>query len=162
MPVLKNPKYELFAQERAKGASRIRAYELAGYKPDDGNAAKLEARSQVQVRIQEITNNAAIRTEEKIAVSRAWVLERLVQNVERAMQYEEVQDRDGGTGEFQYAGNVANRSLELIGKELGMFIDRSEVGGAGEFDRLGDDELMAEIERMNGESTVPLDEETQH
>jgi hypothetical protein len=30
------------------------------------------------------------------------------------------------TGEYRYGGNVANRALELLGKELGMFIDRSE------------------------------------
>jgi len=31
------------------------------------------------------------------------------------------------TGEFVYDGSVANRALELLGKEIGMFIDRSLV-----------------------------------
>ena len=30
------------------------------------------------------------------------------------------------TGEYVYNGTVANKSLELLGKELGMFIERSE------------------------------------
>jgi hypothetical protein len=39
------------------------------------------------------------------------------------------------SGEFIYNGSVANKALELIGKELGMFIDRKEVGGPNEFAR---------------------------
>ena len=34
-----------------------------------------------------------------------------------------------------------NKALELLGKELGMFIDRKEVGGPNEFDRMSDEEL---------------------
>ena len=37
------------------------------------------------------------------------------------------------TGEYRYDGNVANRALELLGKQQGMFIDRHEVGQANEF-----------------------------
>jgi hypothetical protein len=59
-------------------------------------------------------------------VTRAWVLERLVENVKRAMQIEEVKLRGVPTGEYRYEGSVANRALELIGKELGLFVDRSE------------------------------------
>lgn len=44
------------------------------------------------------------------------------------MQAAPVTDRDGmPTGEYRYDGSVANRALELLGKELGMFIDRSKV-----------------------------------
>lgn len=45
----------------------------------------------------------------------------------RAMQHRPVLDGKGRqTGVFRYQGQVANRALELIGKELGMFVDRSE------------------------------------
>jgi hypothetical protein len=38
-----------------------------------------------------------------------------------------VRDRDGNaTGEYSYSGSVANRALELLGKELGMFVDRNQ------------------------------------
>jgi phage terminase small subunit len=33
--------------------------------------------------------------------------------------------------------------LELLGKELGMFIDRKEIGGRNEFERTSDEELEA-------------------
>jgi hypothetical protein len=34
---------------------------------------------------------------------------------------------DGDRNGEEHEGSVANRGLELIGKELGMFIERSEV-----------------------------------
>ena len=36
--------------------------------------------------------------------------------------------------DYVYNGSVANNALELLGKELGMFIDRKEVGGPNEFE----------------------------
>ena len=41
-----------------------------------------------------------------------------------------------------------NRALELIGKEYGVFIDRKEIGGAGAFDHLDDNELSKTIEAL--------------
>ena len=54
-----------------------------------------------------------------------WVLERLKENVERSMRAVPVLDHEGNpTGEYQYAGNVANKALELRGKQLGMVAQR--------------------------------------
>ena len=91
------------------------------------------------------------RAVEKTAISKAWVIEKLVENVERAMQAEPVRRKTGDgeeevPGEFVYNGGVANKALELLGKELGMFIDRKEVGGPNEFDRMSDEELRAFLE----------------
>jgi len=58
--------------------------------------------------------------------TREWVLERLVSNVNRAMQAEAVTLRGAPTGEYRYDGSVANRALELIGKELGLFGERKD------------------------------------
>jgi hypothetical protein len=49
------------------------------------------------------------------------------------------------TGEYVYNGSVANKALELIGKELGMFIDRKKVGGPNESAHMSDEELDAFI-----------------
>ena len=55
-------------------------------------------------------------------VSQDWVIERLVDNFERAMQVRPVMDaRSKPTGEYTYHGAVANRAPELRGKHLGMF-----------------------------------------
>ena len=46
------------------------------------------------------------------------MLENLRLNAERALQQRPVLDKDGKeTGEYKYDGAVANRALELIGKE---------------------------------------------
>jgi hypothetical protein len=58
--------------------------------------------------------------------TRAWVLERLAENVRRAMRIEPVTLRGVPTGEYRYEGSVANRALELLGKELGLFVEQSE------------------------------------
>ena len=69
---------------------------------------------------------AAERMAEKEVATREWVIEKLVEVANRAMQAVQVLDSDGApTGEWKYDGNVAIRALELLGKECGMFVDRS-------------------------------------
>jgi phage terminase small subunit len=63
-----------------------------------------------------------------VGLDRAWVLGQLRANAERAMQTTPVLDAKGQpTGEYRWDGSVANRALELLGKELGMFIERRAV-----------------------------------
>jgi phage terminase small subunit len=55
------------------------------------------------------------------------VLAGLKENFERTMQHRPVLDAKGKeTGIYAYNGRVANRALEPMGKELGMFIDRTD------------------------------------
>ena len=57
-------------------------------------------------------------------VDRRWVIERLVENVERAMTKVPATDRKGQpTGVYSYQGAVANRALYLLGKTLGLFAE---------------------------------------
>jgi phage terminase small subunit len=57
----------------------------------------------------------------------------LRENLERAMQRKPVLDKEGNEiGVYVYDGHVANKSLELMGKELGMFKDKVEVSGGRE------------------------------
>lgn len=150
MTVLSNPRHERFCQELAQGKTATEAYELAGFKPDDGNASKLFKRPDVQARVQEITGKIAEKVAEKAAVDKAWVIDRLVENADRAMQAKAVQGEEGQViGEYRYEGSVANRALELIGKEFGMFVDRKEVGKPGEFSNLNDDDLDKFISERN-------------
>ena len=128
MPVLKNQRHELFSQGLVKGLPASKAYEEAGYVPNEANACRLTRNDKIQARVAELQSRAATRVE----VDRAWVLEKLKENAERALQATPVYDREGNeTGEYQYQGNVANRALELIGKavEPGMFTDKMQIEG---------------------------------
>lgn len=136
MPVLSNPRHERFAQELAKGKSAAEAYVIAGYEKNTGNASTLKSQESISNRVNELlaerdemARKATEKAAEALAIDREWVLARLVENVDRAMQAVPVRlDEEGNAanGEYRYEGSVANRALELLGKELGMFIDRSE------------------------------------
>jgi hypothetical protein len=98
-------------------------------------------------------HSARERANEKAELSRAWVLERLMKNARIALAEEtvrlkkSVKDKETGTElvvevevtDRDTAG--ANKALELLGKECGMFVDRTEIGSPGEFDMMGTDEL---------------------
>lgn len=144
MSVLENPKHELFAQELAKGKTAEEAHGLAGYKASRSGASQLKQNLNISNRVAEllaeresIHAQATADAIESAGLTKEWVIQMLTQNVAKAMQAKAVTNSDGDAiGEYQYQGNVANRALELLGKELGMFIERKEVGKPGEFDNL--------------------------
>ena len=154
MPTLSNPRWERFAQELANGVPAPKAYATAGYKgADPGNASHLQAKPQISQRIAELLKErehihaeGTAKAIEKMALTQEWVLTRLMENAERALQHVAVLDKERKpTGEYRYDGNVANRALELLGKQQGMFIDRHEVGQPNEFANWTDEELEAFI-----------------
>ena len=59
-------------------------------------------------RIKELTTRVTDKAIERAALTKAWVIERLRDNAERAL-------------EMPHGSSVANRALELLGTELGMF-----------------------------------------
>lgn len=63
MPALENQRHERFAQELAKGKTATEAYVLAGYKPNDGNAATLKGNQRISDRVAELQERGAVRTE---------------------------------------------------------------------------------------------------
>lgn len=150
MPVLSNPKHERFAQELAAGKPADAAYVAAGFKPNRGNATTLKQKQSILERVSELLaereklhGQATARAVERLSITKEWVLGQLVENANRAMQAVPVTVGGAETGEYRYEGSVANRSLELIGKELGMFIDRKEQGAPGEFAELDNSGALA-------------------
>ncbi len=160
---LDNPRHEKFAQALFQGKSASEAYVLAGYKANKGNFVRFKDNQRIKARLLELQQQVSDAVVAKTALTKQWVIDRLRENVARSMQMEAVRNADGETiGEYTYNGSVANRALELLGKELSMFIDRKEIGEPGDFDRLTDDELVLEIRReseaiallVNGKGTV--------
>ncbi len=155
MSALTNPKHERFAQELAKGKSADEAYVIAGYKQNRGNASTLKQDQSILDRIafllserELIHAQATADAVKATGLTKEWVIETLKENVARAMQATPVKTDDDGAaiGEYQYQGSVANRALELLGKELGMFVERTE-----DVTRRNLEQIDARIHQLLGE-----------
>jgi phage terminase small subunit len=154
MAALENARHEKFCQERVAGKTIDEAYEAAGYKRNPGNAGRLNNNEHIQSRITELQSIAA----EKAGLSKEWVLERLMTVAERCMQAEAVKDHKGKpTGEYKFDASGANRALELLGKEQGMFKQQVESNITVKHED-SMDAVQAELERRrkarDGESSV--------
>ncbi len=122
MPVLKNPRHELFAELLALGKTATEAYGEAGYTPGRRDAAsRLSANVNIRARLRELQAIAI----KKTVLTKQWVIERLIEVAARSMQHRGVM-RGGRAVAFRFDAAGANRALELLGKEIGMFVDRAE------------------------------------
>ena len=121
------------------GKSQVNACKEAGYSGNRGNSSTHARKQSISKRVKEIQQERL----DKFTLTPAWVTERLVENVNRAMQIEAPRDADGNIiGSFQYQGNVANRALELLAKTLGMLTEKSEVTQKREYADLSNLELV--------------------
>ena len=158
--MLKNPRHEIFAQELAQGKNASEAYRIAGYNDNRSAACRLQQDVRIQERLNQLLAErarrhakASERAVEKLAISREWVLGKLVENVERGLQARAVLDDDGNpVGDYKYDGSVVNKALELLGIEQGMFIKRSESGAPGEFAGMNTPaEVLEELRKLVGD-----------
>ena len=130
---LTNAKYEHFSHLIAKGESPAKAYVLCGYSSNGAlqSGNRLLRNPAVSARVEELRTAVSERQVEMIAVDRTWVISMLTENAKRAMQVEPVRDREGNPiGQYSYQGGVANKALELLGMEIGMFQTTCEAPGS--------------------------------
>lgn len=128
--MLKNPKWEHFAQCMAKGVTATEAAVTAGFAESRATVtgSELAAKAEVKGRIAELQALATERVTEKTGIDKAWVMQELVEVVKMAKAAEPVRDNEGKPiGEYRQNLAAANKALELIGKEFSMFIDRAEI-----------------------------------
>ena len=104
----------------------------------------------VQLRLEEIKLRAKQNITNTVTLNKAYVLNGLVEIAEtglgRKKLKKSVVTSEGDSIEveaIQPDRAVAARAFELMGKELAMFVDRKEIGGPGDFDRMNNDELDA-------------------
>lgn len=120
MPRELNPRQARFVDEYPIDLNGRRAAIRAGYSENGADVQAVRLLKDPRIAAAIAAKRAKI--SEKAEVTQEYVLARLTENVERAMQVEPVRDREGNeTGEYTYQGAVANRALELLGKHLGMF-----------------------------------------
>ena len=114
MDILRNPRHEKFSQIVASGVRATQAYVSCGYSEKGAaqSANNLLKKRDVAARISELKELAASSSAQESALNRNSVLHRLHHLSRKAEE----------AGHF----SAAARCQELIGKELGMFVDRSE------------------------------------
>jgi phage terminase small subunit len=135
--MLKNPRWERFAHAIARGLTIDKAYQEAGYSANRGNASRLNAVERVKTRVVQLKNlveNLQLRSTHSVVLTQAWVIENLVSVVFAA--------KDQG----DFAG--MNRALHLLGLQLGMFVNREEIGRPGEYDGLTIEEKRVRIRAL--------------
>jgi hypothetical protein len=138
MSVFDNSRHERFAQFLAQGKTATEAYKLAGYKPNRHNAATLARNDAVKERVAQITTKAGV----AVAIT----LETLMQKAEA------ICERAYESGQY----GVATGALKEMGVLSGVRVERSEIGGPGEFDHLTDEELERElVERIRALGLIP-------
>lgn len=121
------PKQRRFVDEYLTDLNGTQAAIRAGY-GEDGAAVRAHENLKDPDIAQAVEAAIADRSA-RLNVTQDWVVARLVENVEHAMRAVPVLDRDGNeTGDYTYQGNVANKALELLGKHVGMFNAKIEVG----------------------------------
>ena len=154
--VLPNHRHELYSQELAKGISLDRAYIIAGYRPSHTNAHTLRNKKDIQARVryllaqrEEMHGQSTAKAIEQTALTKAWVLDNLRENALKCMGKIPVNvsvvEGEAPVQEFQYHPTGANRALELLGRELNMFIEKHEVGDPGAWARMSDTELDEDL-----------------
>jgi phage terminase small subunit len=114
MGVLSNARHERFVQEIVKGKSQSEAYIAAGFAASapgsaKANSARLGARPEIQARLRELQGRSAHRAE----IESAGIIRMLIEDRDRAH-------------ENKQAG-AAVRASELLGKQIGMFIERRDI-----------------------------------
>lgn len=172
MPPLPNPRWEIVALALANGDNQKHAYSSAGFKYNVANASKLCRHRDVVARVTEIRAERAemeartrIRAAEEAGVDRAWIITHLRHNALAALRGEPVRDREGrikrdpdtGAPIYKPDRDAANKALELLGRSHGIFIDRHEVGGPGDFSRMTEAELDAKINELGNKLGLPED-----
>ena len=129
MPLLDNPRHEIFAQELAKGATATYAYASAGYRGDHTAASRLSTNVNIQGRVAELQSVVAAHTEISIES-----LIREAADIQRAAM---------ASGQC----SAATSALILKAKLAGLWVEKRENTNCNELDLMTDAELREFIRR---------------
>lgn len=143
MSILENQRWELFCQAIVSGHTAGDAYVAAGYRRSNSSPYQLLENPRIKERIDELRT----RQVEKIVLSKQYAIEAIIENLEKALGRRPVKVGKDATEIYVYRGDVANRALQMIGHELGLFTEKKEIAHSiGEFKQYTDEELVQILE----------------
>lgn len=115
---------ERFARLVASGKmSQREAYEAAGYKGGDKNSSQLANRPHIKAFIDQLRARAIHKSE----VDLAYVITGLKKVADIGMRPAPFEPVDGIIKQKMTDATAATRALELLGKTMGAFVDRTQV-----------------------------------
>ena len=134
------PKQQRFVEEYLIDLNATQAAIRAGY--SERTAQEQSSRLLSNVMVQDAVQKAQKKVSERTEITQDYVLSNIQKVIERCMQQEAVQARDGSPllvegpeGDlaclFEFKETGALKGLELLGKHLGMFKDKIEHTGPG-------------------------------
>jgi hypothetical protein len=145
MGVLKNPRHELMAQWLAKGKTAVDAHQLAGFKRNDSNSAKLA--KQITGRVTEITGAAAAKTEVTV--------ERIIKGLAKIAFCDL-------SPEGMIRANDQRAALVDLGKHLGMFAENVNLRWPDGIPKQASISYGRKLPSTNGRSApAPMDSPSQ-
>ena len=129
------PKQQRFVEEYLIDLNATQAAIRSGY--SEKTARKIGSENLTKLDIQEAIQEAQNKLTERTEITQDYVLTNIKKVIERCMQQEAVQSRDGSPllvegpeGDlaclFEFKETGALKGLELLGKHLGMFKDKIE------------------------------------
>jgi len=130
-----NDKTEAFCHEYLLDYNGTQAAIRAGYskKTAYSQASRLLKNVDVLSRVRALQAEKTA----QMSITQDWVIQQLVEVVKKSNKVIPVQEWNYeekcmvDTGEFQFDSRGATKGLELIGKHLGMFVDKMEVTTTG-------------------------------
>jgi len=146
------PKQETYCQERfVNKLSQRQAYKKAFDAKNmndntiDRRAFELEQNGKIKAREKELNDKVL----NKNLVTKEYVIEALMEVAERCMQKVPVLDTQGEpTGEWKFEAAGANKSLELLGKTIALFTDKTESINLNADIQLTPEERQKRIEEL--------------
>lgn len=145
-----DPQQEMYAQLRATGTPPKECIEQAGLSIK--NPTLYEHKNPAIVaRIKLLQDTAAEEVVERIKVDKQWVIAELLRQYDANGKVVQAFDKQGNETNAPQKANEAIKCLELIGRELGMFVEKKEIKHE-HFEGVSD----AELERIARELSAQL------
>jgi hypothetical protein len=134
-----DPQQEKYAQLRATGCPPKEAIEQVGL-PIKNPGLYEHKNPAIVARIKLLQDTAADEVVERIKVDKAWVIAELLRQYEANGKVVQAFDKQGNETNAPQKANEAIKCLELLGREIGMFVEKKEVR-IENFDGITDVEL---------------------